>query len=66
MLVESKFILENHCKMNKILRNTAEKDTITTILKIVSAVYLVMNTIRLGMELQEKIVKKKQAKSKQY
>ncbi|WP_299244105.1 hypothetical protein [uncultured Aquimarina sp.] len=52
--------------MNKILRNTAEKDTITTILKIVSAVYLVMNTIRLGMELQEKIVKKKQAKSKQY
>lgn len=48
--------------MNKILDNTSEKDTITTVLKIVSAVYLIMNTIRLGMELQEKIKKRKQTK----
>ncbi|WP_027393517.1 hypothetical protein [Aquimarina latercula] len=44
--------------MNKILGNTPEKDTITTVLKIVSAVYLVMNTIRLGIDLHEKIIKK--------
>ncbi len=48
--------------MNKILGNTSEKDTITTVLKIVSAVYLVMNTIRLGMELQEKIKKRQHIK----
>ncbi|WP_027392964.1 hypothetical protein [Aquimarina latercula] len=52
----------NQFKMNKILGNTSEKDTITTVLKIVSAVYLVMNTIRLGMELQEKIKKRQHIK----
>ena len=40
---------------------THHKDTITNVLKIVSAVYLIMNTIRLGIELHEKIAQKKQS-----
>ncbi len=38
---------------------THHKDTITNVLKIVSAVYLIMNTVRLGIELYETIVNKK-------
>ena len=40
---------------------TNNKDTITNILKIVSAVYLILNTVRLGIELHEKITHKKQS-----
>ncbi len=50
--------------MKKISENLVEKDTITTILKIVSAAYLVMNTIRLGIDLHQKISQRQKAKLK--
>ncbi len=40
--------------MNKVIENTSKKDSITTILKVLSAVYLVMNIVRLGKELTKK------------
>ncbi|WP_298547657.1 hypothetical protein [uncultured Aquimarina sp.] len=40
--------------MNRMLENTSNKDTITTVLKVHSAVYLVMNIVRLGKELTKK------------
>ncbi len=39
------------------LGSIPEKDTMTTILKIISAVFLVMNAVRLGMDLHGKVVK---------
>ncbi len=48
--------------IQKVIKNTTDRDTITTILKVVSAVYLIMNTVRLGMDLHEKIVNKQNAK----
>lgn len=40
--------------MNRVIENTSNKDTITTVLKVLSAVYLVMNIVRLGKELSGK------------
>ena len=41
---------------NKILENISEKDNLTMTIKILTTIYLVMNTIRLGIELHEKVV----------
>ncbi len=46
------------------LGSIPEKDTMTTILKIISAVFLVMNAVRLGMDLHGKVVKKQHIKRK--
>ncbi len=46
--------------MNRIIENASNKDTITTVLKVLSAVYLVMNIVRLGKELTKKDQKKQQ------
>jgi hypothetical protein len=46
--------------INRIMETTPKKDTITTtVLKVLSAVYLIMNIIRLGKELTKKDEKKK-------
>lgn len=50
--------------MNRVIENTSKKDSITTVLKVLSAVYLVMNIVRLGIKLHEKIVKKQRANRK--
>jgi hypothetical protein len=40
--------------INRVIEGTSKKDTITTVLKVLSAVYLVMNIVRLGKELAKK------------
>ncbi|WP_155839679.1 hypothetical protein [Aquimarina latercula] len=44
--------------MNRVIENASKKDVITTVLKVLSAVYLVMNIVRLGKELNKKRSKK--------
>ncbi|WP_160111986.1 hypothetical protein [Aquimarina sp. AU58] len=44
----------NANNINQIIENTSKKDPVTTVLKVLSAVYLVMNIIRLGKELTKK------------
>lgn len=41
----------NASNINGIMRGTPKKDTITTVIKVLSAVYLIMNIVRLGKEL---------------
>ncbi len=40
--------------INRAMEATPKKDVVTTVLKVLSAVYLVMNIIRLGKELKKK------------
>ena len=44
--------------VNRIIESTPKKDTVNTALKVLSAVYLVMNIIKLGKELIKKNEKK--------
>ncbi|WP_155839649.1 hypothetical protein [Aquimarina latercula] len=49
----------NRNNLNRIIESTPKKDTVNTVLKVLSAVLLVMNIIKLGKELTKKDEKKK-------
>lgn len=49
---------------NAIVQATVKKDPITTALKVLSAIYLIMNIIRLGKELTRKDIETRKTSSK--
>lgn len=48
----------NTSNVNRIIEGTPKKDAVNTVLKVLSAVLLVMNIIKLGKELTKKNQKK--------